>query len=359
MKSGQVLTEREELVLDAVIRTYVDTAEPAGSRTVARRHGLGVSPATIRNAMADLEDKGFLYHPHTSAGRIPTDQAYRYFVDTLMRPLRLSAAQQRQVRRELRESETGGPLEQLVRRAAQVLGLLTGELGLAVAPRLDEVQLEKIELVAVSEDRVLIVLTLGSGLVRAIYVNVRASVPAGTLASVTMILNERLAGLRLHEIRATLPDRLRDVAADDARSTELLDIFVQSAGELLEPVELGSDVVLGRTSVLANQPEFATGSGLKSLIELTEQQDLLSAELTAREHEEVPKITIGGEHRHPRFSPFTLVTSEYRLGNLSGVLGVMGPTRMPYDKVSAIVEYTSQLMGQLADGPGDARATDD
>jgi heat-inducible transcriptional repressor len=101
-KVASGLTEREEQILEAVIRTYVETAEPAGSRTVARRHGLGVSPATIRNAMSDLEEKGFLFHPHTSAGRIPTDLAYRYYVDTLMRPLRLTAAEQRRCGASLR-----------------------------------------------------------------------------------------------------------------------------------------------------------------------------------------------------------------------------------------------------------------
>jgi heat-inducible transcriptional repressor len=350
MKAVQVLTEREERVLEAVIRTYVETAEPAGSRTVAKRHGLGVSPATIRNAMSDLEEKGFLFHPHTSAGRIPTDHAYRYYVDTLMRPVRLSVAEQRQVRRELRDVQSSGPLEQLVRRAAQVLGLLTGELGIAVAPRLDEVRLEKIEFVAVSADRVLIVLTLGSGGVRAIYANVTATVPPEALGSVTAILNDRLGGLMLSEVRSSLPERLRD--AGDARSAELLDIFMQSAGDLLEPVSPGADVLLGRTSVLAAQPEFASGSTLKNLIELTEQRDLLSAVLSAREHSAAPRITIGAENPDPRLNPFTLVTSEYRLGNLSGVLGVMGPTRMPYEKVSAIVEYTSLLMGQIAGGAG-------
>src|SRR5688572_30041710 len=133
-----VLTEREAQILEAVIRTYVETAEPAGSRTVARRYGLGVSPATVRNAMSDLEEKGFLYHPHTSAGRIPTDLAYRYYVDTMMGPLRVSAAEQRRVRRELADNGQG-PLERLIRRSIQVLGLLTGELGVAIAPRLDDV----------------------------------------------------------------------------------------------------------------------------------------------------------------------------------------------------------------------------
>ena len=183
---AEQLTEREEAVLDAVIRTYVETAEPAGSRTVAKRFGLGVSAATIRNAMADLEEKGFLYHPHTSAGRIPTDRAYRYYVDTLMRPVRLTAAEQRRLRREF--TEVGEPLPDaiagIVRRATQALGLITGELGVAIAQRMEDVVLEKLELALVSTDRMLLVLTLGSGAVRTVYVDLPGTVPPSTLASV-------------------------------------------------------------------------------------------------------------------------------------------------------------------------------
>lgn len=352
MRDAAALNEREERILEAVIRTYVETAEPAGSRTVAKRHGLGISPATIRNAMSDLEEKGYLYHPHTSAGRIPTDQAYRYYVNTLMRPLRVTPAEQRLLRRELDE-EVAGPLERLIRRATQVLGLVTGELGLAIAPRLDVVVLEKIELALVSSEKVLLVLTLRNGVVRTIYVDVPVAVPAETLASVTMILNERLAGQSLTEIRRTLPERLRD-AGDDAQSNELLTILLQSADEMLSAADLaGEELLLGRTSVLANQPEFAEGSRLRSLIELTEQRDLLRKVIGERTHDTSPTITIGAEHGDPKLSGFTLVTSEYRLGNLSGVLGVMGPTRMAYEKVAAIVELTSMLMTDLSSASGE------
>jgi heat-inducible transcriptional repressor len=305
-----------------------------------------VSPATIRNAMSDLEEKGYLYHPHTSAGRIPTDLAYRYYVNTLMRPVRVSAAEQRRLRRELSDSEAG--VERLIRRSAQVLGLLTGELGVAIAPRLDEVVLEKLEMVLVSSEKVLLVLTLMNGVVRTVYVDLCATVPAETLAALTMILNERLSGLPLSEIRASLPDRLRD-AADDPQSGELLNIFMQSAGDLVGAGERnGNELMLGRTSVLATQPEFAEGTQLRNLIELTEQQELLASVLRTRARLSTPTITIGAEHGHPRLSPFTLITSEYRVGNLNGVLGVIGPTRMPYEKVAAIVEYTSLLMSELA-----------
>jgi heat-inducible transcriptional repressor len=343
------LTDREERVLEAVIRTYVETAEPAGSRTVAKRFGLGVSPATVRNAMSDLEEKGFLFHPHTSAGRIPTDLAYRYYVDTLMRPHRLTVAQQRRVRRELGDME--GAVEQLIRSATQVLGLVTGELGLALAPRLDDVTLEKLELVGLSSDRGLFVLTLASGAVRTIYVNLAMPVPAETLASLNMVLNERLAGLSLTEIRSSIKERLRDSTTDDPQSTELLNIFLQSADDWLNPRQRGEDsVVIGRASVLAEQPEFSSNEGLRDLLELTEQRDLLARVLSGRAHAEMPTITIGTEHGHPRLSSFTLVTSEYRFGHLTGVIGVMGPTRMPYEKVATIVEYTSLLVGQLAGG---------
>jgi heat-inducible transcriptional repressor len=343
------LTDREKRILEAVIRTYVDTAEPAGSRTVAKRHGLGVSPATIRNAMSDLEEKGYLFHPHTSAGRIPTDRAYRFYVDTLMRPVRLTAAEQRRVRRQL-EDEESSALERLLHRAAQVLGLLSGELGVAIAPRLEQVVLEKIELALVAPEKVLLVLTLKHGVVRTVYVDVPVAVPSEALAAVTMILNERLAGLSLTVIAATLPERLRD-ASGDPQSTELLNIIMESAGDVLGPGHVvGNELMLGFTSVVANQPEFAEGERLRGLIELTEQRELLRSVLRQREHDSTPVITIGAEHLDPRLQPFTLVTSEYRMGNLAGVLGVIGPTRMPYEKVAALVEYTSFLMGELSAG---------
>jgi heat-inducible transcriptional repressor len=344
------LTDRERLVLEAVIETYVQTAEPAGSRTIAKRHQLGLSPATIRNTMSDLEAKGFLYHPHTSAGRIPTDQAYRVYVDSLMKPPQVAAAQSQQIRGEL--GGGGGEraaIEQILARAAQVLGVLTNELGVAVAPSFEEAVLERLDLVQVSSERLLLVLSLRSGVVRTIFVEVSSQVAAAAVAQVTVVLNERLAGLTLKEIRATLAARLRD-AVSDPGSSELLNIFVQEAEELFEVPAVGGGggggVVLGSTGPLTIQPEFATKERLQGLMEVTERRDLLREALAARGSDGIT-ITIGQEHTDPRLAPFTLVTSSYRLGPLSGVIGVMGPTRMPYDKIAALVEHTSRLVGEL------------
>ncbi len=335
------LSERERLVLGAVIETYVQTAEPAASRTIAKRFGLGLSAATIRNTMSDLEEKGFLYHPHTSAGRIPTDQAYRMYVDALTRLPAVSLDDAHQIREEL-----AGPrnaVDQVLARAAQVLGVLTQELGMAVGPSLDAAVLERLELLAVSSDRLLLVMTLQSGAVRTIFVEVPSHMAAEAVVQVSVVLNERLAGLSLKEIRATLSERLRD-ATPSPESTELLNIFVQEADELFEVPATG--VLLSSAQLLAGQPEFASAERLQGLLEMTERRDQLREALAQRTSPGLT-ITIGSEHLDPKLAAFTLVTSSYRSGPLSGVIGVLGPTRMPYDKIVALVDHTSRLVQEL------------
>jgi len=339
------LTERERAVLEAVIETYVQTAEPAGSRTIAQRYQLGLSPATIRNTMSDLEAKGYLYHPHTSAGRIPTDLAYRVYVDFLMRPPVVAVAEAQHLRGELQGQRAA--VETILARAAQVLGVLTNELGVAMTPTIDEAVLDRLDLVQVSTERLLLVLALRSGAVRTIFVEVSVQLAAETVQKVAVVLNERLAGLTLKEIRASLADRLRDASTDEPGSTELLNIFVQEAEGLFDvPMAQTGPVHLGSTQPLTGQPEFSTRAQLQGLLEVTERRDLLRDALTARGGEGLT-ITIGQEHADARLATFTLVTSTYRFGPLTGVIGVMGPTRMAYDKIAALVNHTSRLVGEL------------
>lgn len=344
--NGDTLTDREQLVLEAVIRTYVETAEPAGSRTVTRRFNLGISPATVRNTMSDLEEKGYLFHPHTSAGRMPTDRAYRMYVDALLGQPR-HPVETRSLRSELESRDRAG-VELLLRRAAQVLGLVTQELGIAVAPRLEDVVLEKIELVSVAEAKILLVMTLRGGGVRTLFVDVPAVIPPGAVVAVAQVMNERLAGATLREVRASLGARLRDISVDEPAASDLLNIFMQSADEWLT-LPAGTDSLhLGHASVLAEQPEFQTGTRLRNLIELTERTDLLKSVLDGRIGSEGLKITIGAEHEDPALADFTVVTSEYSIGGLRGVIGVIGPTRMPYDRVISMVESTSALVSELS-----------
>jgi heat-inducible transcriptional repressor len=199
----------------------------------------------------------------------------------------------------------------------------------------------------VSGERLLLVITLEGGAVRTIFVEVAGQMAESAIAEVMLVLNERLGGLTLREIRASLGDRLRDTTAT-AGAHELLNVFVQE-GDTLFDLPGGSEdaVVLGQASVLAEQPEFTSGDGMRRLLELTERRTHLAELLQRRALAPGLSITIGNEHSDPRLEPFTIVTAEYRVGALSGVIGVIGPTRMPYEKVIALVRHTSMLVSDI------------
>ena len=348
--ASEELTRRERRILEAVIRTFVETAEPAGSRALSRRFGLGLSPATIRNTMSDLEAKGFLFHPHTSAGRIPTNKAYRVYVDSLLSVPPILTADRERLAEGIASGNGGSAIETILQRAAQTLGILTQELGVALGPRLDQSVLRRLDLVRVSAERLLMVLTLDGGVMRTVFVEVPGEIAESALAQVTAVLNERLAGLSLGEIRISLGARLRDSGTDRSAS-ELLNIFVQEGEQLFEaavPLSEGQ-VVLGAASVLAEQPEFSAADRMRRLLALTETPQALGDAIRKRAHAPGISITIGAEHDDPRLDEFTVVTAEYRVGALTGVIGVIGPTRMSYDKVSSLVSHTSRLLSDLLD----------
>ena len=339
------LTPRELRVLEAVIQMYVETAEPAGSQAVARRSALGVSSATVRNTMSELERKGYLLHPHTSAGRIPTDLGYRTYVDGLLLFPVPSAHEQRALAAELPGANT--EMKNILHRAAQVLSILTMELGVVLAPALDQVILERLELVRVSSERLLLIFNLKSGVVRTIFVQIPATVAPEAVDQVTQVLNERLAGLSLQEVRGSLAERLRD-AASPAAGRELLNIFLAEGEEIIAQTMTSSEVHLGSAQMLADQPEFASNVRMRELLEITERREVLRDVLTNRRKGGV-SITIGGENLDPALSDLTLVTATYSRGDLTGVIGVLGPTRMPYDKIIGLVEHTSRLVEGLLD----------
>ena len=343
MQNSEALSDRQFRVLEGVIQIYVETAQPAGSEAVARRSRLGISPASVRSTMSELESRGYLFHVHTSGGRIPTERGYRLYVNRLMRPAPVPKSARVKLESEIVPAARN-PIEEILRRAAQVLGVLTQELGVAIAPALDELVLERLELVRVSSERLLVVLTLQSGLVRTIFVEVPAAVAPEAVEHVQRILNERLAGLLLGEIRGSLSERLRD-AGGAGNGGGLLNIFIAEGEELFDLAGAGT-VVLGSAQPLADQPEFASNERMRHLLDLTERRDVLRRAFEDR-HRRGLTITIGSENSDPRLADFTLVTSAYRSGGLSGVIGVMGPTRMPYDKIIGLVEHTSRMVEGL------------
>ena len=231
--ASEELSRRERRVLEAVIRSYVETAEPAGSRTLSRRFGLGVSPATIRNTMSDLEEKGFLFHPHTSAGRVPTNKAYRVYVDSLLSSPPIDAVETERLAEEIAAATARRRSRRILRRAAQTLGVLTQELGVALGPRLDVRCCADSSSCASSSERLLMVLTLEGGVMRTVFVEVPgeiADVALGDGHGRAQRAARRPDARRDPQRRC--PSRLRDVGTDPS-AAELLNIFVQEGEQLL------------------------------------------------------------------------------------------------------------------------------
>src|ERR1043166_2229355 len=344
MQNREALTDRQFRVLAAVIQIYVEPAQPAGSQSVAPRARLGISSASGRSTMSELEAMGYLFHAHTSGGRIPTDRGYRLYVNKLLPAKPVGESARARLESEIAPAARSA-VEDILLRAAQGLGVLTQELGVAIAPALDGLVLERLELVRVSGERLLAVLTLPRGLGRTIFVELPAAVAPAAVDHISLILNERLAGLPLREIRLTLSERLRGAARPQDRAGRL-QLFVAQGEELFDFSDLEGAVVLGSAQPLAEQPEFASNFRMRELLELTERRDVLR-QAFEEHHRRGLRITIGSENSDPRLAEFTLVTSAYRRGSLSGVIGVLGPTRMPYDKIIGLVEHTSRMVEGL------------
>jgi heat-inducible transcriptional repressor len=208
--------------------------------------------------------------------------------------------------------------------------------------------LEHVELIRLSSERLLVALTLSAGAVRTIFVDVHGEIADAAINEVTRVLNDRLAGLTLRQIRSSLGDRLRDVGPTRDAS-DLLNVFIEEGEQLFDSALDSGDhtVLLGQASVLAEQPEFASVDNMRKLVALTETQEKLGELLRRRSETGGVSITIGNEHSDPKLASFTVVTASYHAGPLSGVIGVIGPTRMPYDKVISLVTHTSELLTDL------------
>lgn len=337
------LSEREREILRLVVQSFVQTAGPVGSRTLVKRYGLDLSPASIRNTMSDLEDAGYLEHPYTSAGRVPTARGYRTFVDELMQTPRLSSSDKAMLRAAL--DQLVGNRDELLRETSKVLGRLSNLLGVVLAPNMATGVLERIEAVPLSSTRLMFVLSLRGGLVRTIVLEMDLVLGRNEVERVVEMLNERLAGLPMEEVRASFAQRVRDLDYDDNALVRLIlnrtDTFFADADE--------TRLRLSPTSPLLEQPEFQHPDELRNLIGVLEDERFLVQLLEDRpDGEEMPRalVTIGPEHADGKTRRYSLVTARYRLGSSVGTIGVLGPLRMDYARVVTVVEHVAQLLSR-------------
>lgn len=344
------LSDRERDVLRRVVQTFIDTAAPVGSRVVAER--VDLSSASVRTTMQRLEGAGYLGHPHTSAGRVPTEQGYRLYVDGLMDVAGLSEREAGLLRESVRRRL--GDLDAVATETSRLLGSLSRLLGVVLTPRLATGVLERIEVVPLGAARVLFVLALRGGLARTVAAEVDVDVRPGTLDAVVQRLNERLAGHSLDEIRRTGAERVSDLA--DGDRTGIVRVVLRDGPTLFREPSAERRAAIAGTGHLVAQPEFQRPEAVRAAVELAENEDvvvhLLEGPGFAADSGDRATVRIGREVDGPAAGPdgpsavFSVVTAPYRIGGAAGAVAVIGPTRMDYARAVALVEHVAALLGE-------------
>ncbi len=342
---SQDLNERSRRILEAIIEDYIGSAEPIGSRTVTRRHPLGLSPATVRNVMSDLEDLGYLCSPHTSAGRVPTEKGYRFYVDSLLQVGPLSDDQRHRI-----EQYYGGKelqVEERLREAGKLLSRISSYAGIVMAPRFTSTVFRHIEFLKLSRGQILVVFVSQTGIVQNKIIETEESLTQGDLEQVTNYLNRTLSGMTIQQVKQRI---VEEMAQEKALYDQLLTRALKLSQEVLKD-EMGGQIFIEGASKILEQPEFSDVDRMKRLFRTFEQKSLLVDLLDKSQRVDGVQIFIGNETEYADIEGCSLITSTYssRRGAI-GALGVIGPTRMPYSLVIPIVDYTARLVSQVLEG---------
>jgi len=330
-----MLDERAKTLLKALVERYIAEGQPVGSRTLSRASGLDLSPATIRNVMADLEELGLIASPHTSAGRIPTARGYRLFVDTMLtaRPLDLHAVDD--VREQLRPDQP----QRVIAQAAHLLSNLSSFVGVVTAPRKATV-FRHIEFLRLGERRVLVILVTPDGDVQNRVIFTAQDFSQGQLIEATNYLNEHYGGLTIEEVRERLKSEIDQLRAEIA---QLMQAAVEAGTEAADSQD--QVVISGERNLLAVQDFGHDLGSLRKLFDLFEHKTQLMRLLDVSSRAEGVRIYIGGESMVVPFEELSVVSAPYEVdGQVVGTLGVIGPTRMAYDRMIQIVDITSRLV---------------
>jgi len=337
MPEPEELTDRCQAILRLVVLDHINTAAPVSSKAIGERYGLGVSPATIRNEMALLEEKGYLTHPHTSAGRVPTEKGYRYFVEKLMGESNLSATERRTISHQFHQARL--ELDQWMRLAAAVLAHSAQGASLVTAPKSARCQVKHLELISIRDEVALLILVLQEGTVKQQILTLDSPMSQEELAPIAHRLTYLWSGCDQAVVAATLGSlvdferQVADVVLDTMRR-----IDARASSEIYRD---------GLLNVLS-QPEFVHGEGAQQVVRVLEERQFVDAMVGDVMQRGGLQIIIGGEGRWEELSEVSVVLARYGVDDqATGALGVLGPIRMRYGRTVSVVRYVSQLMSDL------------
>ena len=337
------LSKREIQVLLALVKVHVALGVPVGSQTLSQRENLGVSSATIRNTLACLEEKGYVSQPHVSAGRIPSEKGYRFYVQRCM-AMAATGLDEAEItlRQQLEAAQQEGDYEEILHQLARTIGDLSNQLGLVLAPRFKQGIFHKLELWRLGARRLLLVVTIRGGLTKSLLVEVDCAVSQRDLEALSRLFNERLHGLTMAEIQAAVEARMAELEPVSRLVVEAVVRHIEGLA-----TTRGADLHVSGTRNLCLKPEFDDPSQVAGLIDLVEKKDILAQLMSERRG---VVITIGSEHRPRAMGRCSMVTASYEVAGAKGVIGVIGvigPTRMPYRPLVSLVNCAASRAANL------------
>lgn len=336
-----MLDERKCKILQAIINDYISTAEPVGSRTIARKYNLSISPATIRNEMADLELMGYIEQPHTSSGRIPSVKGYRFYVDCLMAPQQMSDQEIALINNWYHDKARG--MDEVFQETVKILSQMTRSISLVLAPQITHSVFKYLQFLPLDEHRVILIVVTDTGFVENKVINIPEGISFRDLQQISMGINNRLAGLSFDQIKTSILREMKhDILPDAAMFETAMEIIKQALA-----TEKQDKVYLGGTTQLLNQPEFRDVEKVKGLLSMLEEQKLLCDILHMQDNDGVV-VTIGQENKYSGIHDCSMVQATYRIdGQVVGTVAVLGPTRMEYGKIMTVLEFMHRHLGEM------------
>jgi len=342
---GSKLSERKRKILGAIVEDYLDTAEPVGSRTLSKKYLKEVSPATIRNEMSDLEEEGYIKQPHTSAGRIPSDLGYRFYVDELMKKKVLAPKELDYIRSEYKH--IGNDIEGILKTTANIMSSLSDYATMISAPRLYKQAIKIVDMVLLDIRRAAVVLLTDSGHADNLTLKLRSdNIEQNDLIRMSNLLTEKLKGITITKLNAAL---VKEIISEMPTYRDILEDTLHLIKTTMTR-SLHERVLSAGLANIAKQPEFNDVGHMKSILETIEHEDVITKIMRENSSNKGITIRIGSEIKHKEINDCSVVLKRYSLSDDSfGIMGIIGPTRMTYGKVTSIVEYVSETLGSLLD----------
>ena len=335
------LTERQKNILRIIVGTHVKTIMPVGSQAISKFFEDKLSSATIRNEMHDLEERGFIKQPHTSAGRIPTDQGYRFYVDHLMSETSVPPHVATLVAREFRERMDN--LDTLIERTSKVLSSLSEQAGIVVFPTFEGLSLKRIELTLLSKRHLLVVWVVSNGVVQNKVIDLKEEIPQAEIERINRFLNEELSGVLMSDVIPHLSQKFNE--AKDALKSLYRNAHIIVRDSF--PKSSVRRIALEGSRYILDQPEFQDWEKSKRLFKMLEEREFLMDLVQSNGSGEGVRVQIGLEHHCEDIWDCSVVTAKYHVNQkIVGALGILGPRRMPYEKVISLVDFVSRRFSE-------------